>query len=120
MDEKILKLEKSLFKYEFMSNKEYLNNIIDNDYKELGKSGRLFNKQDVINELSKLKTDRDIVIYNYKCSKINENIWIVNYITLSNNVTIYRTSIWKKEKDIVKILFHQASEYKEEVELFEY
>ncbi len=63
--EKILELEKSLFKYEYMSNKEYLNNIIADNYKELGKSGILFNKDDVVNYLLSQQRDRDIEIYNF-------------------------------------------------------
>ena len=37
MEKTILELEKSLFKYEYMSDKEYLKDIIDDRYEELGK-----------------------------------------------------------------------------------
>ena len=40
MEKTILELEKSLFKYEYMSNKKYLNDILDDKYEELGKSGK--------------------------------------------------------------------------------
>lgn len=112
MDKKILELEKNFFKYEYISNKEYLNSIIDNNYEELGSSGRILNKDDVINELSNLKNDRDIIIYNYTCREIDKNIWLVHYITQNGNTNFYRTSIWKKDEDNLKILFHQASEYR--------
>ena len=119
MNEKILNLEKSLFKYEYMSNIEYLDSIIDDNYEEIGKSGLIFNKNDVIQELSNLKEDRDIEIYNFKCNKISNNIWLVHYITKSNDKNIYRTSIWKEENNL-KLLFHQASEYKENIQLEKY
>lgn len=120
MNNKILELEKSLFKYEFISNIEYLNEIIDDKYLEIGKSGIKFNKKDVIKELSILKEDRKIKIYNYTCEKLEENIYLIHYITKSNGDNIYRTSIWKKEEDKVKIIFHQASLYKEDIDLMEY
>ena len=119
MFEKILELEKSLFKHVFMSNIKYLNSIIDDNYEELGKSGNMFNKSDIIQELSKLKNDRNIKIYNYSCLELSKNIWMVHYITLKDEKKIYRTSIWKKE-DNLKIIFHQASEYKEYVKLKEF
>lgn len=118
MNEKILNLEKSLFKYEYTSNIEYLNSIIDDTYKELGKSGKMYNKEDVIKELSNLKSDRDIKIYNYECNNISEDIWLVHYITKNGNNNIFRTSIWKYNKSL-KIIFHQASEYKENIQLIE-
>ena len=121
MNKEILKLEKSLFKYEYMSNIEYLNKIIDDKYIEVGKSGKKFNKKNVIDELSILKEDRKISMYNFTCDKIEESIYLVHYITKSgNNNNIYRTSIWKKQNNNIKIIFHQASLYKEDVELNEY
>jgi len=120
MNNKILELEKSLFKYEFMSDITYLNEIIDDNYVEVGKSGKKFNKKDVINDLSILKEDRKITIYNFTCDKIEENIYLIHYITKNNNDNIYRTSIWKKEYDKIKIIFHQASLYSENVNLIEY
>ena len=120
MKTEILELEKSLFKYEFMSNKNYLNKIIDDNYIEIGKSGKEFTKQDIIRELSNLKEDRNITIYNYNCRKISTNTFLVNYITKNNNDNIFRTSIWKKENNKFKIIFHQASLYLEEAELIAY
>ena len=111
--ENILELEKSLFKYDYMSNKEYLNNIIADNYKELGKSGILFNKDDVVNYLLSQQQDRDIEIYNFSGEELMPDLWIVHYITLSDNKKIYRTSIWKHNK----IIFHQASEYKDDIDL---
>ena len=111
--ENILELEKSLFKYDYMSNKEYLNNIIADNYKELGKSGILFNKDDVVNYLLSQQRDRDIEMYNFSGEELMPNLWIVHYITLSDNKKIYRTSIWKHNK----IIFHQASEYKDDIDL---
>jgi hypothetical protein len=111
--ENILELEKSLFKYDYMSNKEYLNNIIADNYKELGKSGILFNKDDVVNYLLSQQRDRDIEMYNFSGEELMPDLWIVHYITLSDNKKIYRTSIWKHNK----IIFHQASEYKDDIDL---
>lgn len=111
--DKILELEKSLFKYEYMSNNEYLNNTIDDNYKELGKSGILFNKDDVVNYLLSQQRDRNIEIYNFSGEELIPNLWIVHYITLSDDKKIYRTSIWKDNK----IIFHQASEYKDDIDL---
>ena len=117
MDDRILELEKSLFKYEYMSNRKYLNDIIDDKYEEIGKSGKRITKNNVIEELINFREDRNITIYNYSCEEICQNVWLIHYITLNNKTKFYRTSIWKKSSDHIKIIFHQASEYKEEVNL---
>lgn len=120
MKNKILELEKSLFKYEFISNIEYLNEIVDDKYIEIGKSGKMINKENVINELSNQKEDRKITIYNFNFEEIEKNIYLIHYITKNNNENIYRTSIWKRESNRIKIIFHQASLYKENVNLVEF
>lgn len=110
MKEKILELEKSLFKIEYMSDYNYLNNIISDNYLEIGKSGKKFTKEDVINDLINLKEDRNIKIIDFTCDKLSDNIYMVHYITMNNNDKIFRTSIWQDNK----ILFHQASLLKED------
>ena len=119
MKEEILEREKSLFKIKFMSNKEYLNNIISDDYLEIGKSGYFINKIQVIDALLKEETDRKIAIYNYSCDEIDKNAYLVHYITKNIDDIVYRTSIWKKEESL-KIIFHQASILKENINLIEF
>ena len=116
----ILDKEKSLFKYKYMKDIKYLEELIDDDYKEIGKSGKVFNKEDIIEYLSNLKEDRNITIYNYNCRKISTNTFLVNYITKNNNDNSFRTSIWKKENNKFKIIFHQASLYLENTKLIDY
>ena len=120
MKNKILELEKSFFKYEYISNNKYLNEVIDDNYEELGNSGKMLYKEDIIKELRSINNDRNIIIYNYSCKEIGNNVWIVHYITQRNNTNVYRTSIWKKNDNNIKILFHQASEYMEKIDLIEY
>ncbi len=120
MEKTILELEKSLFKYENMSNEKYLNDIVDDKYEEIGKSGKKINKSDLINELNKFKSDRDIIIYNYTFEEISKDLWLIHYITLSNDIKFFRTSIWKKSSNAIRIILHQASEYKENINLVKF
>ena len=119
-DSSILEAEKSLFKWRYMSDVVYLDRIIDDNFVEIGKSGKKLIKKDVIEELSNLGHDRIIDIYNFECIKLNDNVWLAHYITLSEEKKIYRTSIWKNANGNLKILFHQASEFKDDAELKKY
>lgn len=116
--DKILNAEKSLFKYEFISNVEYLESIFSDNFLECGKSGIIYDKNTVIESLLKATHDRDITIYNFTCENIDKNTWLVHYITLENDKLYYRTSIWL-DNDI-KLLYHQATLYNEKIELISY
>ena len=118
MKEKVLELEKSLFKHEYTSNKNYLENIIHVNFIECGKSGLLYDNKITIDSLLECQTDRDIKIYNFTCEQIDNNTYLVHYITVTNDIKYYRTSIWKQEENL-KLYFHQATEFIDKVELVE-
>jgi len=119
MEKKILDLEKSLFKYEHMSDPEWLDRVIHDKFVECGKSGRLFDKKVTVDDLRACEEDRKIEIYNFKCGQIDAKTYLVHYITKNIDDLIYRTSIWV-EDDGLKLLFHQASKLNQNVELVKF
>ena len=66
---------------EFMKDKDYLNRIIVDEYMELGKSGKLYTKEDEIRAFGEMTEDRDITIYNYSCMKLSEDVFLIHYYT---------------------------------------
>lgn len=118
MKKKILELEKKLFKHEYMSDLAWLDEVICDDFKECGKSGFLFDKKDIVDELSSCDGDRKIEIYNFECQQISDDVCLAHYITRSGDSLVYRTSVWVAgDDDGYKILFHQASILNEAAEL---
>lgn len=116
MKRKLLELENAFFKYEFISDSYWLDQIIHANFIECGKSGCIFNKQDTINSLLECKEDRKIEIYNYEFHQIDINTYLIHYITKSKEDLIYRTSVWINEKGL-KLLFHQATKLNEAVNI---
>lgn len=107
--QKLLELEKSFFKYECISNRTWLESTIHDDFTECGKSGMLFNKQDTIESLLECKEDRNIEIYNFNCRRLDNNCWLVNYITITDEgQKYYRTSVWAGNENL-QLYFHQAT-----------
>lgn len=116
MKDKILELEKKFFKYEYMNDIKWLDEIIHNNFKECGKSGYFFNKKETIKSLMECTEDRKIEIYNYEYEQIDKNTYLIHYITKFNDILIYRTSIWILE-DKLRLLFHQASKLNLDIKL---
>lgn len=120
MKNKILELEKNFFKKEYMSDIYWMNKTISDGFVECGKSGKFFYKKDTIEELSKLSEDRKIDIYNYEFIELSKDVFIVHYITKSNDdKQVYRTSIWVNNNGL-KLTFHQASVLSESVDLIKF
>lgn len=104
----LLQLEKDFFKISKITDIIWLNDILHDDFKEIGSSGLVFNKQDTMKALSSLKSNKEIAIYNFEFLNLKLDCWMVHYVTKDKNEMTYRTSIWLKE-DRLKIIFHQAT-----------
>ena len=104
----LYELETSLFKGEYLSNKEYLEGIFHDDFMEYGKSGLVYYKEDTIKSLYNIG-DRDIKIEEFTYNKIDNNTYIVHYISISNDVSTYRTSIWLDNGRQLQLYFHQGT-----------
>ncbi len=110
----LLSLEKDLFRAEKITDKDWLDAVLHDDFKELGKSGVMFNKKDTIDSLSAMKDGRDIKIYNFECTELKNGCCLVHYVTReTGDKLFYRTSVWIGRR----LIFHQASELNETVQL---
>lgn len=107
----LLDLETRFLKLSYISDAAWLDEVLHDDFHEMGKSGVLYNKSETIYDLMKCKADRDIGINNFECIKIVDNSWLVHYVTQSGDKRYYRTSVWVNDGNM-KLLFHQASELK--------
>ncbi len=119
MYQALLSLEKDFFRYDHISDKNWLNSVLHDEFQECGKSGRIFRKEETVEALLSCNSNREISIYNFQCCEIKPNCWMVHYITKTDeDELIYRTSIWVKENQL-KLYFHQATKLSSKTELIE-
>ena len=111
LEEQILEYENDFFKKKFCSNMENLNNRIHDDFIEFGKSGKVFNKDSIIEYLINLDDDRDIEIESFEINIMKKDFLVVNYISDEKEIDkrAVRTSIWINENENWKLYFHQGT-----------
>lgn len=107
----ILEYEMDFFRKEFCDNIQDLKNRIHDEFIEFGKSGKVFDKDSIINYLSNLDSDRDIEIQNFVLKDLKDDVLIANYISneKETGTKALRTSIWIKEYSDWKLYFHQGT-----------
>ncbi len=110
-EDRILELEKNFFQCKYLQDKEYIADIFDDDYFEMGKSRKRYNKQDAIAALSSIDEDRSIEIFDFECNQIDSNVYLVHYTTRESGIDAYRTSIWRNTNGKLRIIFHQATAF---------
>ena len=109
--EQIKKYEIAFLNKSFQTNQINFEESIHDDFKEIGKSGKVYKKKDIIDYLNNTDNDKNIELIDFIYTYINEDTILVNYISLEkdNNLNIFRTSVWVKKNSNWKIIFHQGT-----------
>ena len=110
----ILELEERLNNPEARKSVEELDELIADDFFEIGSSGKKYFKKDVMNFL-KLESEHKILIEEYKITELTEELILANYLAVKLNAETnekkfsLRSSIWRSFNGKWKIVFHQGT-----------
>jgi hypothetical protein len=109
----LIELEKSLHTTTIKSSKEKLNDLLHDEFEEIGTSGKIYNKSQIIEALT-TETHSKIQASDFELRMLSKDIAKLKYKTsssLGNGIarTTLRTSIWKQEQDRWKMIFHQGT-----------
>ena len=99
-------LEQSLLDPSVRQSTEQLNKLIADDFLEFGSSGKVYNKQDCI------KPDEDLrkfVVSDFKVKELSKDVMLATYKTTEDGVASLRSSIWQRDGDEWKMIFHQGT-----------
>ncbi len=109
----LVDLERSLHRKSIRRSKEKLNELLHDDFEEVGASGRAYNKDQIIEELLN-EMPFTINASDFELRMFSEDIAQLKYKTKNtarNNLmrTTLRSSIWKNEGSRWKMVFHQGT-----------
>jgi hypothetical protein len=114
MHNMIIELELSLLDEKIRNNKNELEKILSKEFIEYGFSGKIYDYDITLNMLPN-KSDKKIEykIIENRVNELSENIVLLLYIIemeiMGEIHRSNRSSIWKREEDNWKIIFHQGT-----------
>ena len=114
VDEILLANEERLLLTAVRSSPDALSSLIADDFFEIGSSGKIYTKQEVI-EVLKNEPAFEGTISDFRTVPLTKEIVLVTYRmeeikkTPSPSRTSARSSIWKKVSGEWKIIFHQGT-----------
>lgn len=106
--ELIQKLEWELIQPETRQSISRLSELLDNNFEEIGSSGKIYRKKDIL----KLASSADETTYSlsdFEFKTLCENCVLVKYKSYSNGVAACRSSIWIIINGTWKIVHHQST-----------
>jgi glyoxylase I family protein len=114
LTEHIKQLEIRLVSPDIRRNPVELDKLIDDEYFEIGKSGRVWTKKTVIDAL-RVEQDTKINITDFRLRLISDNIALVTYSAHHNpssdnpDIKSLHSSVWRMSGSMWKIFFHQGT-----------
>ncbi len=108
---RLRELEESMWRTNTRFNREYMERTLSLDFFELGQSGRVYARKDILDALPQEIKAR-LPLKHFKAHPITEDVVLVTYIseTVNDEVKIgNRSSIWMKTAKGWQLRFHQGT-----------
>ena len=108
MKQTIYNLETSLLSAQIRQSCEQLNKLIADDFMEFGSSGKIYNKNDVMESLPTEDT-RKFTISCFEVKELSKDVMLATYKAVENGAVSLRSSVWRLSDDIWQMVFHQGT-----------
>ncbi len=114
IEQQIQLLERQLHSADVRADSDKLNTLLHDDFKEIGCSGRVYTKSDILSQLADRKSSHEIVSENFQFSSLSETIILVTYrsyrqINTTQSHWTLRSSVWILEQGRWYMFFHQGT-----------
>ena len=104
----LYQLELSLLKPEIRRSPEILDKLLAEEFIEFGSSGKIYNKQIIIETLP-LAEPINGAIENFNVTELSEDVMLTTYRAIIDGVESLRSSIWKNNGQEWQMVFHQGT-----------
>lgn len=104
----IQQLELSLLNPEIRQSRHTLDSLIADEFLEIGASGNVYNKNDILNALPSEETNH-YVMSQFDMLGLSDNIILVTYTLSERSRRTKRASIWKLINNEWALIFHQGT-----------
>lgn len=114
-NEHLERLERRLHQFSVRTNRESLEKLLHDDFKEFGRSGRIYNKSDVLNQVDLKSNFSEIFSEKFEFKPLSDTVILLtyhSYLKSSDGITsccTLRSSVWQFEEDSWQLVFHQGT-----------
>jgi hypothetical protein len=85
-----------------------LTELLSQDFREFGASGRVWNRATIMAELS-AETPYQIISESFECQRLSSELALLTYLSRNPTRRTLRSSLWRLEGESWKLLFHQGT-----------
>ena len=106
--DKLKRFELDLVNPKVRKNVSRLNDLIADDFEEIGSSGSVYTKPDILDMLPQ-ESDVCYQLYSFRFTALSSTTVLVKYTAEVEGVITHRSSIWIKNAELWQMLYHQST-----------
>jgi hypothetical protein len=111
--EHLIELEQSLLKHCTRANAATLASLLADDFREFGRSGRIYNRKQIIDELTN-ESPANITLSDPVCQQLSDDVALLTYRSsragpLQTTIKANRSSLWAFRDGRWQMVFHQGT-----------
>lgn len=112
LTEHLRHLEEQLLSREVRRNSQRVAELLAEDFREFGSSGRVFDKANILNELAN-ESEATLALSDFACERLSPEVALVTYRSQRTDVVgirnALRSSVWILRDGGWRMLFHQGT-----------
>jgi hypothetical protein len=107
--EQVVELELALLQPEVRGDREWVEELLDKDFREIGVSGRMWTRQETVEMLAVEQDDEPIAVADMEAVELADGVVLLTYVSDRHGRRARRSAIWRRVDGRWRLLHHQGT-----------
>jgi hypothetical protein len=107
--EQVVELELALLHPDLRRDRKWVEDLLDEDFREIGASGRVWTRQETVDLVAAEQNDQPITVADLEALQLADNVVLLTYISDRGGRSARRTAIWRQVDGRWRLIHHQGT-----------
>jgi hypothetical protein len=107
--EEVVELELALLHPDVRRDRQWVEELLDEEFREIGASGRLWNRQEALEVLAVEQDDESVAVADMEALRLADDVVLLTYVSDRAGRRARRSAIWRRADGRWRLLHHQGT-----------
>ncbi len=107
--DEVVELELALLHPDVRRDRTWVEDVLDEDFREIGASGRLWSRQETVDGLAGEQGEGPVAVADLEALQLADGLVLVTYVSDRVGRRARRSSVWRRSGDRWRLVHHQGT-----------
>jgi hypothetical protein len=107
--EQVVELELALLRADVRQDRGRVEELLDEDFREIGASGRLWTRRETVDELAAEQGEEPVTVTDMAARRLAEGVVLLTYVSERAGRRAMRSAVWRLQDGRWRLLHHQGT-----------